>query len=191
MLDIQRVTGFFFHKINRVGQDNSQLEVYGNKAEAYKAFEARQRDGRDDVLIDDKSSKNYFLMSGDRLDFTTIGQGNKVKLGQTDGKVVKVDAEGQDSYSIRREEGNFLFRREVEIRSSGAWVETVTEKEDKKHLADRMRRDGRDNLLIQDDKSDNVFMVSADRIDFTSVGVGQKVKVGQTEGKIISLDDEP
>lgn len=190
MVDLQRMTGFIFKKTNPVKADNASLQVFGSKKDAENAFQAKSRDGKDDLLIKDGSSKNYFLMSADRIDFTTVGQDNKVKLGRSEGKVVKVNDEGREAARLSREEGGFFSKKDVPVRLVAGELVAITEKEDKKHLLDRMARDGQDNLILEDEKSDNTFLVSADSIDFTTVGVGNTIKVGDTEGKVTHLDDE-
>lgn len=189
-MDIQRVTGLIFKKQNNVRADNAKLETLGGKDQARSAYEARLRDGKDDVLIKDKKSDNYYLLSGDRIDFTTIGQGNKVKLGRTEGEVVALNDEGHQSHTVSRSEGSLWWKKDFAARMLGAKVETVTEKSALKALDDRISRDGLDNLVIRDSKSDNTFLVSAHSIDFTTVGVGNKVKIGQTEGEVTKIDDE-
>jgi hypothetical protein len=150
-------------------------------------------------LLRGKSNGNYYVLSADRIDLSSVGVGNKVTVDGMEATVLEVNHEtgiaipgdaGSRVELTRAEKDGWFSTVQKAVKMVGAELLTITGKEDRAALDNRVYRDGKDNLVIQDDNSKNLYLVTADEIDFTTVGVGDKVQFGNATGKVIRIDDE-
>ena len=201
-MDIQRVISHWFSDPTktRVAAENPRLKAASTRQEAYKAYGNRDRDGKDDVLLRDRANSNYYVLSADRLDFTAVGVGNRLQVDGVLADVLEVNNETDQRHAARGAEGGvamtrkeksgWFSSRQAPVKTEKAQLHAITSREDRAALDHRVYRDGKDNLVIRDDNSRNQLLVTADRIDFTTVGVGDRVTVGKTTGTVQRIDDE-
>lgn len=183
-----------------VGLQAPILKAASTKQEAYREFGNRDRDGKDDVLLRARVNGNYYVLSADKIDFTGIGVGNRVQVDNIEADVLGVNNEsavklpengiGGEVSLTRKEKSGMFSSIQRAVQMQVAQLFTITSKKDRDALDNRIHRDGKDNVVIQDRNSENLYLITADKINFTTIGVGDLVTFGKTSGKVTRIDDE-